>query len=91
MVKEKISGNDEEPGTATTLIECHHIATSPQRLAVGFVWMKITNNIMITFRAFSDLDCRVVLKPVTGFVFIGLLILFLTDILTQLDCIVIIH
>ena len=61
----------KKTGTATTLIECHHIAASPQRSTVGFVWMKITNNIMITFKAFSEWDCAVVLESGIEFVFMG--------------------
>ena len=63
----------KKTGTATTLIQCHHMAASPQRPTVGFVWMKITNNIMITFKAFSEWDCVVVLESVIEFIFIGFL------------------
>lgn len=68
-------------GMVTTLIECHHIATSPQRSAVGFVWMKITNNIIITFRAFSECDCRVVLASI----FISLWLLDFFIILIEIE------
>ena len=63
----------KKTGTATTLIECHYMAASPYRSAVGFMWMKITNNIMITFKAFSEWDCVVVLESVIEFIFIGFL------------------